>query len=250
MRWLVLGLLAGCSAPYEGETPGDCTDGADNDRDGAFDCLDQGCLGAPVCNGKADEEPDDPDRGVVLDPDTDAPDDTEPDPVDDGPQPFIHAPLNTVSVQFSIAFDLDQLGDNLCPVMQICDCVATYSGTGTFLEGEGTRATFVGDWRLDDSDCTAVSQFNTIVWNRPANPAAHHTFEWSDDGSQVITWIVHRDADKTSPLDPPSSNQQWWMDRMDAPCAAKSFGHVETDRGSVQGLITIENEFVVDATFE
>ncbi len=51
----VLGLLAGLmlvsceSARYEGGQPGDCSDGADNDADGTYDCLDEGCMAAPDC---------------------------------------------------------------------------------------------------------------------------------------------------------------------------------------------------------
>ncbi len=45
-------LLVLCSCQpsrYEGGQPGDCTDGADNDADGNYDCLDDGCLAAPDC---------------------------------------------------------------------------------------------------------------------------------------------------------------------------------------------------------
>jgi hypothetical protein len=35
----------------EGTEPGDCSDGADNDADGDFDCDDSGCAGAPACDG-------------------------------------------------------------------------------------------------------------------------------------------------------------------------------------------------------
>ena len=57
MSWMkaVLGLLAGLmlvsceSARYEGGQPGDCSDGADNDADGTYDCLDEGCMAAPDC---------------------------------------------------------------------------------------------------------------------------------------------------------------------------------------------------------
>lgn len=46
--------MAGCvfapiESRFEGESAGDCTDGADNDVDGAFDCDDDGCAGAPDC---------------------------------------------------------------------------------------------------------------------------------------------------------------------------------------------------------
>jgi hypothetical protein len=37
--------------PFEGDDPGECDDGADNDRDGLFDCDDPECEGAPDCQG-------------------------------------------------------------------------------------------------------------------------------------------------------------------------------------------------------
>ncbi len=61
MYWIPIvlfsGLALGCadedpSTPTaEGVSVGDCSDGADNDGDGDFDCDDSGCSGAPVCNG-------------------------------------------------------------------------------------------------------------------------------------------------------------------------------------------------------
>jgi len=41
----------GCTADllYEGRLPGECSDAADNDIDGLFDCNDPGCAGAPAC---------------------------------------------------------------------------------------------------------------------------------------------------------------------------------------------------------
>ena len=38
-----------CSSRYEGELPNDCNDGADNDKDGLFDCQDNGCTNSPIC---------------------------------------------------------------------------------------------------------------------------------------------------------------------------------------------------------
>ena len=34
---------------YEGDEPGECSDDADNDQDGLFDCDDEGCAGSDVC---------------------------------------------------------------------------------------------------------------------------------------------------------------------------------------------------------
>jgi len=46
----LLALMAcGEEEKTEGMTAGDCTDGADNDGDGDFDCNDDGCAGSPDC---------------------------------------------------------------------------------------------------------------------------------------------------------------------------------------------------------
>jgi len=42
--------------PYEGDDPGECTDGADNDQDGLFDCDDPNCWGSPDCAGTGDDD--------------------------------------------------------------------------------------------------------------------------------------------------------------------------------------------------
>ncbi len=49
MLWFVLWVFGCSSAPYEGDDPGECTDGADNDQDQAFDCDDDGCAASPDC---------------------------------------------------------------------------------------------------------------------------------------------------------------------------------------------------------
>jgi hypothetical protein len=46
----LLALWLGCSPTLEeGRTAGDCTDAADNDGDGIFDCDDDGCAASPEC---------------------------------------------------------------------------------------------------------------------------------------------------------------------------------------------------------
>lgn len=35
---------------YEGDDPGECSDGADNDQDGQFDCDDEDCEGSDDCD--------------------------------------------------------------------------------------------------------------------------------------------------------------------------------------------------------
>ena len=44
---------------FEGDEPGECSDGADNDQDGFYDCDDQDCWTAPDCTGDDDSAEDD-----------------------------------------------------------------------------------------------------------------------------------------------------------------------------------------------
>ena len=52
---LLLFLSLGCrdelAEPREGDNPGECENGADDDADGFFDCDDNDCMGAPACQG-------------------------------------------------------------------------------------------------------------------------------------------------------------------------------------------------------
>ncbi len=49
----------------EGDDAGECSDGADNDRNGAFDCDDPGCEGSPDCDEDDPDDPDDPDDNTA-----------------------------------------------------------------------------------------------------------------------------------------------------------------------------------------
>jgi formylglycine-generating enzyme required for sulfatase activity len=73
---------------YEGDEPGECDDGADNDRDTLFDCDDPGCAGSPVCeggDGDADVDADiDADVDADIDADVDADSDGDVDADGDG----------------------------------------------------------------------------------------------------------------------------------------------------------------------
>ena len=54
------------SYELEGDEPGECSDSADNDVDGLFDCDDPDCAGAPECQSEALEVPSVP--GVAISP--------------------------------------------------------------------------------------------------------------------------------------------------------------------------------------
>lgn len=95
IRVLVLAaLVLGCSetfvdlTDYEGDDPGECSDGADNDRDGLFDCDDPDCAGSPGCpdpDARADGDGDgDGDVEMSDSPDGDERDISEVEPDDVG----------------------------------------------------------------------------------------------------------------------------------------------------------------------
>jgi len=90
-------LAGGCSSDdpkptlnaYEGDEAGECEDGADNDKNGLFDCKDPGCTGAPVCAADDADVASSP-EDVTPPADTATPDDDVPpmDTADDtGPPP-------------------------------------------------------------------------------------------------------------------------------------------------------------------
>ncbi|TNE88506.1 MAG: hypothetical protein EP330_14125 [Deltaproteobacteria bacterium] len=76
---LVPGLSACTGEPgeFEGDAAGECTDDADNDQDGLFDCDDPDCAGAAACSEEADA---DTDADADADADTDTDTDTDTDP--------------------------------------------------------------------------------------------------------------------------------------------------------------------------
>ena len=76
---LVLAMaLSGCSLE-EGRSAGDCSDEADNDGDGLFDCSDDGCTTSPACDESDTEIDADTDADTDADSDTDSDADADTD---------------------------------------------------------------------------------------------------------------------------------------------------------------------------
>jgi len=79
---LLVVALVGCPPDPEGNEPGECTDDADNDSDGLFDCDDPDCQGSDACAGDDDDVAVD-DDDVVDDDDIVDDDDSGDDDDDD-----------------------------------------------------------------------------------------------------------------------------------------------------------------------
>jgi len=98
---LAIALAPRCTEDIEGNEPNECSDGADNDSDGYFDCEDRDCWGAPACdeNGDDDDNSDDDDAADdddASDDDDSADDDDDASDDDDGSDDGVTPWIDTV----------------------------------------------------------------------------------------------------------------------------------------------------------
>src|SRR6185436_10840445 len=116
---------SGPAEAYEGDAAGECDNGADDDRDGFFDCDDNGCMGSSVCAGS----------------ESDADTDTEPSPL---------AQIGTIDLTYDVSFDIvDATTEKLlCGAYGICDCAMTFEAKGakpSYAAGSD-HTTLAGTW--------------------------------------------------------------------------------------------------------
>jgi hypothetical protein len=129
---------------FEGDDAGECSDGADNDRDGLFDCDDPGCAGSPDCESDTDTDTDtdsdtDTDADSDADADTDADADSDADSdADTDPGPLTVADLGAGDLVIS------EVMINPCEVEWLMgQWVEVYNATGQDVELDGLG--FQGD---------------------------------------------------------------------------------------------------------
>lgn len=192
----VLALTVACGPRlWEGDEPFECEDGADNDRDGAFDCDDPDCHASPSCDG------------LVPDPTDDT------DPV---PDPAVAADLQAVTLVYTQAHDVgagDPTVDALaCDSYGLCDCALAFAGTGTFLSADGDRVTFLGTWTRtsDGEEGACEGSFESGTWV-PEDGIAHHSFRFTGGLAELDQWVAHADVDEVDPRLVPSlvANEQF-----------------------------------------
>ena len=140
-------------APYEGDDPGECSDGADNDQDGLFDCDDPGCEGSPDCacddadgDGVCNEDDACPGEDDTLDTDGDGvpdcldpcpednPDDTDGDGICDSDDPCDDS-IDTDGDGIPDCTDdcddsIDTDGDGISDCVDPCDDTVDTDGDG------------------------------------------------------------------------------------------------------------------------
>ncbi|MCP4808825.1 MAG: hypothetical protein GY913_01950 [Proteobacteria bacterium] len=205
---LILALACGRD-DYEGDGPNECTDEADNDRDGYFDCNDNGCWNHPECLGEGDS---DTDADADSDSDADADSDSDTDSDTDTDVPDIGTGLSSVWVDYQLDWVF-----NPAPI-GLENCVQTYRGEGTYVEVSGARVTFDGTWERTSSTC--VSALDDLVWVDESGEAYTSLLLDGTEGSptHVIDWVVHAElGDNTL------ETADWWVSEMDAPWDALTY---------------------------
>lgn len=220
MRTLSLGVLAvlatlGCGE-HEGDVPGECLDGADNDRDGFFDCDDQDCVFSPDCD-------DDP-TNDTTDTGTDTDDDTDEEGV--GDPRLLELTGGHVTYTVSIVFSL--------PIFGVDDCSLVFEGDGNTVEDvAGMRVTFDGTYARTGGNCPA--ELNDAFWT-PGDGKAHHSFVFGQGMETLDDWYAH-----SSPSDHSEEEAEWYATEMDAAydhAVGTTRWETSVERADIQATIT------------
>jgi hypothetical protein len=154
-------------APYEGDDAGECSDGADNDRDGLYDCDDPGCAGASSCQEGDTDSDADSDSDTDVDADTDADADTDTDPSQAGryegdAEVTIETDWGGVDCPGSFELEIDTAG----AASGYAECENGWYGFAGAIYGELEAELFEGVWVIDQhwGYAVEVSLAGSIAW--------------------------------------------------------------------------------------
>ena len=151
----------------EGDDAGECSDEADNDQDGLFDCDDDGCHGSPACDGG------DADADSDVDADVDADTDADADADEDGP------PQECVEEDDPACDDDNPCTDDSCDV-EAGECVNEDSDEGTDCEG----TLFCADGETCDGDGNCDPESGTFHCEEDDNPC--NTVVCDEDAEECL----------------------------------------------------------------
>ncbi len=189
----------------EGTKPLQCTDGADNDGDGAYDCKDDDCSGSPDCvnhTGQDSDADSDTDSDTDSDADSDTDSDTDADPCDEDGDGY---PANSCAGDDCDDADPnvhpmseDHYGDHVDSNCDGLDCEAAWSGDayfvacveGTTQAGASAECRAAGYEGLASIESAAESSVVTELLTKL--PYSGTT------GTDIETWIGFSDAARES----------------------------------------------------
>jgi hypothetical protein len=220
----MLWLLIACVVAYEGDDPGECSDGADNDRNGYFDCVDLACANSPDCVGETDADTD-TDTDTDTDADTDADTDTDTD--------ALAAHLLTYEIRMDVSWVFTE---------GFADCNQVFEGSGAQVSAVDTRVTFSGPYAMTDTTCTDHATLEPYFPWAPADGEALSSFVFSSDMSTLDVWF----ADDTE--DERYARAEWYVYDMFEPYDdADQFVRYSEVASSDDGTIT--TVFQLEITF-
>jgi hypothetical protein len=173
----------GTAVSIEGDEPGECSDGADNDGDGYFDCDDNECWNSPDCdetggtgNGGGGNGNGNGGGGAGTSTSTST---------TDGCEPFCG--ITSVELTYRMVMDWDTV------IGGLLDCGSEFGGSGEFHSVDGNYLTFAGNWGAVDDGCFETTGQEFV---RDWSGGAFHTFYFTSDTEFVLDWFAHRDLDE------------------------------------------------------
>jgi hypothetical protein len=145
------------------------------------------------------------------------------------------ASLSSIEVAYEVVFDLGQLADMTCATTQICDCTASYTGTGTAVAVQGDRVTFEGRWTVAESSCNDMF----LLWTGGQAATSYHTVRFDPGHDQVLEWVAHAHKDKPDRLtEGIKAGKQAWLADMALVWdgATRTLSHTESESDSSSGI--------------
>ncbi|MED5374713.1 MAG: hypothetical protein VX899_27085 [Myxococcota bacterium] len=173
MALFTLACALGADEDIEGDVAGECSDGADNDADGYFDCDDNDCWGAPDCD--EDQTSNSDDTGSGGDDTGSGGDDTgnSGDPVG--------AKWTGLQVVYTLEWEFT------LPVTGLSDCTQVFEGSGTQTRVDSSGPHFDGTWELVESDCEPA--LDDAIWTPDDGEGVHSVELSGDDGPWTAWWV-------------------------------------------------------------
>lgn len=230
---------------FEGDQAGECSDQADNDRDGYFDCNDNGCWGHPDCEGQQGNGTGNPTGGNGTGTSTGSTATT----TETTPNGCVGdiCDITSVSIDYAIDVYVDPL---FAGFGGVCSCQLLFGGEADVYEiRDASLQITLGNGRWEQTNeqatstapcgdlelcpCGAVTDactwgFEDGLWWDKINRDAYQSFAFDNNTTSVVNWIVHDVATTYLPSTNPMADRQFYITALGAPYDASEASPVAT----------------------
>lgn len=216
--------LAACGEGGEEGIDFPCDNGLDDDGDGYYDCLDNGCYASPVCQDTETDVGGGPGGGT---PGGGGPGGDTQDDTDDVESFSWSSHLKAVSLRYHVRFEALGSAQNILSLLAMGgivleDCESSYVGQGVLLTSEFGQNTYEGTFERVATTCVPVGevqlfpQISGMALDSgsiyvPASGEAFHTFKFPESMTRITHWVSHEFIDNDTPSLTPATDGQWWM---------------------------------------